>query len=134
MNYKNVFIAVADDCPEKEGIIPIVKDGKTTPIHAIQYSLITENPYQFTQEDIQFLVYAERKGIEKNDSKQREEFLSKPQACFRSSALAKRYGWGIHFNDDGKAAIYSRSSEEYENLMNNSDCKIFKAMRNKRSK
>ena len=110
MNYKNVFITVADDCPTDEGIVPIVKDGKPAPIHAMQYSLITENPYQLTQEDIQFLVYAERNGIAKNDSKQREQFFSKPQACFRSSALSKKYGWGIHFDGEGKAAIYSRGN------------------------
>ena len=92
MNYKNVFITVADDCPTDEGIVPIVKDGKPAPIHAMQYYLITENPYQLTQEDIQFLVYAERNGIAKNDSKQREQFFSKPQACFRSSALSKSTG------------------------------------------
>lgn len=50
MNYIDTFILVADDCPAESGIIPIVKEGKHKPIHAILYELLAHNPYKLTQE------------------------------------------------------------------------------------
>ncbi|MBP3839533.1 MAG: hypothetical protein J6D35_01025, partial [Chryseobacterium sp.] len=58
--------------------------------------------------------------------------FSKGQACFRSSALSKRYGFGIHHNEEGKVAIYPAGSEEYERLVNDDSVAKVKAMRNKR--
>ena len=57
MNYKNTFILVADDCPVECGVVPVVKAGKSKPIHVIQYELISEHPYYYTQEDILFMVF-----------------------------------------------------------------------------
>jgi hypothetical protein len=37
MNYYDIFILAADDCPVTKGIIPVVKAGKAKPIYAIQY-------------------------------------------------------------------------------------------------
>lgn len=59
MNYFNTLILIADDCSTHRGIIPTVKDGRPKPIHAIQYDLISGEPYKYTQEDVLFIVYTE---------------------------------------------------------------------------
>jgi hypothetical protein len=136
MNYIDTFIMIADDCPTSKGIVPTVKEGKPKPIHTIQYELISENPYKYTQEDILFFVYAERNSISKTDKKSREDFFKKGQPCLRSSALTKKYGWGVHFDNLGKAALYSADSNEYKKFVENKAnvTKLIKAMRNKKAK
>ena len=57
MNYFQTFIQVAENCPTQIGIIPISKEGKAKPIHAIQYEIINNNPYKLTQEDVLFHVF-----------------------------------------------------------------------------
>ncbi len=134
MNYVDTFIIVADDCPAEEGVKPVVKECKAKPIHAIQYDLITDSPYKLTQEDILFKVYAQRNSISENDAKARDEYLQKDLPCLRTSALTKKYGWGIHFNNEGKANLFSKNSSEYELFSKNKDIKLIKALRNKRAK
>lgn len=34
----------------------------------------------------------------------------------RASALPKKYGWGVHFDKNGNAALYGRESQEYRKL------------------
>jgi len=135
MNYFDTLILVADDCSATKGIIPVVKEGKSKPIHAIQYELMTEAPYKYTQEDILFMVYAVRNGIPINDTKSRAEFFEKNQPCLRTSALSKKYGWGIHFDSEGKAALYSKDSSDYVSFENqqSDEVKLIKAMRSKRA-
>ncbi|WP_342481620.1 DUF6157 family protein [Paenibacillus sp. FSL L8-0340] len=36
--------------------------------------------------------------------------FSKSNPCLRASMLSKRYGWGMHFNDEGKIALYAKAS------------------------
>jgi hypothetical protein len=62
----------------------------------------------------------------------RAQFFSKGQACFRSSPLTKRYGWGVHSDRNGRIAIYALGSEEYEKHVVDNSLKHVKAMRSKR--
>lgn len=62
----------------------------------------------------------------------REHFFQKPKACFRASALVKKYGWGIHYDDEGKLAIYDVNSEGYEQFLNSDKTTLLKGMRSKR--
>ncbi len=135
MNYYDTFILAADDCPVTKGIIPAVKEGNAKPIHQIQYELMTGAPYQYTQDDILFMVYAERNCISNNDAEIRAEFFEKSHPCLRSSALPKKYGWGLHFNSEGKVALFSKDSSDYKSFENeqNMGLKLVKAMRNKRA-
>jgi hypothetical protein len=49
MNYYNTFIQVSEDCPASAAIIPKAKgESKTIPV--IQYEMISNHPYQYTQE------------------------------------------------------------------------------------
>lgn len=59
--------------------------------------------------------------------------FSKGQACLRASPLTKRYGWGIHSNEEGKIAIYGADTEEYRQFVLDKTVEKKKAMRNKRA-
>ncbi|SHN78017.1 hypothetical protein SAMN04487896_4007 [Paenibacillus sp. ov031] len=132
MNYYETFIAVAEDCPVKVAEIPKAKNGgKTVPV--IQYEMIANHPYQYTQEDVMFEVFAQRNDIpDEQRSIERAKFFSKGQPCLRTSSLGKRYGWGIHHNSQGKVAIYAVESEAYKEFLNDSSLKLVKAMRSSR--
>ena len=130
-NYTSTFIRVADDCPVEVAEPP--PDKKTPTVASLQYALITENPYALTSDDVIFEVHATRKGIPDEDKPAaREEFFSKGQPCLRSSALAKRYGWGIHHDADNHVALVPLGSDEYTTLSDNPSTKQLKAMKSKR--
>lgn len=86
MNYYNTFIQVSEDCPASAAIIPKAKgESKTIPV--IQYEMISNHPYQYTQEDVLFEVFAARNHISENDRVfAREKFFSKGQPCLRTSS------------------------------------------------
>lgn len=131
-NYKNTFIEIADDCPTTAGEIPPIK-GDTKTVANIQFEIVKENPYKFTSDDILFQVYADRNNLAKNKyTEEREEFFSKGQPCFRASPLTKRYGWGVHYDQDGKMAIFGAESAEYKKLSKDQSLQVIKAMKSKK--
>lgn len=133
MNYYDTFIEVAEDCPVSVAAVPRPKrDTKAVPF--LQYEMIANHPYRYTQEDVLFEVFAERSGIaDENKPAERMQFFSKDQACLRASALGKRYGWGIHNNEDGKVALYAIESDDYKRFVSDNDINHVKAMRSKRA-
>ena len=131
-NYKNTLIEVAEDCPAKVAEIPPVKGDKKT-VANLQFELLYNNPYQYTSDEALFKVLSIRKEFTKQElEEQREHFFSKGQPCFTASPLPKRYGWGVHNNEEGKIAIFELDSEEYKKLKNNELIVKVKAMRTKR--
>lgn len=132
-NYFNTLIEVAEDCPVKVAEIPPQKNDEKT-IALLQYSMIHEQPYVYTSDDVIFTVYSERQAIPKKElAAQREKFFSKGQPCLRSSPLPKRYGWGVHSNEDGKLALVAVESEAYKKLATDKTVKQIKAMRSRRA-
>ena len=131
-NYKNTFIEIAEDCPVTVAEVPPHNtDAKT--VAQLQYEMIADNPYRYTSDEVLFSVYAKRKEIPKTHfEEERMKFFSKGQACFRSSPLAKRYGWGIHNDEQGRIAIYGIGSPEYERFTGDKKLTHVKAMRSKR--
>lgn len=130
-NYKDTFIQVAEDCPVKAAEIPPVKAAKT--MANIQFEMVSENPYKYTSDDVLFHCYAVKNEVPKSELKEaREIFFSKGQACFRSSPLTKRYGFGVHANEEEKIAIYPMESKEYKAFSKDKKLKVVKAMRSKR--
>ena len=128
-NYQNTFIQVAADCPAASGEIPQLK-GNVKTVANIQYELVSTNPYRFTSDDVLFQVFAERNDVSAIElDKARAQFFSKGQPCFRASPLTKRYGWGIHCNQDGKIALYGCNTPEYRQLSEDKNLKVIKAMR-----
>ena len=133
MNYYDTFIEVAEDCPTTIASIPEAKADRKT-LAVLQYELIANHPYEYTQEDVLFESHAEHKHIPAAARPaEREKFFSKGQACLRASALGKRYGWGIHNDANGKVALYPVESEAYARLANASDLTHLKAMRSRRA-
>ncbi|TDF97956.1 DUF6157 family protein [Paenibacillus piri] len=133
MNYYGTFIEVAEDCPVRVAELPKAKgDAKTIPL--LEYEMIANHPYQYTQEDVLFGVFAQRNKImEAQRQAAREKFFSKGQPCLRASSLCKRYGWGIHHDAQGKVALYAVESDEYKKFMNDASIKHLKAMRSSRA-
>jgi hypothetical protein len=59
----------------------------------------------------------------------RETFFSKGQACLRTSPLAKTHGFGIHFDKDGKVALYGMNTPKYQKFVDDPGIKKLKAIR-----
>ena len=120
-NYINTFIETAEDCPSAVGVIPPDKTPKTAA--RAEYDMIADNSYSYTSDDVLYSLKGAPKGVS------REEFFSKGQPCFRASALTKRYGWGLHYDSEGKMAIYAVDSDEYRRLSKDKDLKHVRAIR-----
>lgn len=132
-NYSSTFIQVADDCPTEAAEPPPV-GGKGPTVAALQYALMTEHPYEFTSDDLLFEVYATRQSIPADErADARKAFFAKGQPCLRSSPLGKRYGWGIHHDDDSRVALVPLGSDAYEALAASPTVRQLKAMRSKRA-
>ena len=131
-NYQNTFIEIAEDCPNNKGEIPPdKKSGKTTA--NIQYDLISKNPYKYTSDDILFKCYAIKNDIGDTEIKaSRDQFFSKGQPCLRASPLTKQYGWGVHYDEKGRIAIYGCETKEYRAFSKNPEIKKLRAMNSKR--
>ena len=135
MSYFNTFITIAGDCPAESGELPATKRAKK-PIHVLQYELLAESPYQYDHESLIFEVYLIRNELEHiSETEKKEiwaELFSKGHPCLRASALTKRYGFGAHYNEEGKIAIYPMESEEYQKFMDDTKVEKVAAMRTKR--
>lgn len=140
-NYYETFIAVAEDTKATTATIPEPRGGKKT-VAMMQYEMLSQ-PFAHTQEEVLFDVWLERQGEagkidvaslsddERDDI--REGFFAKGQACLRASALTKTYGWGVIFDNEGRAALCAMDSDEYTKHVNDPDLKVVKAMRSKRA-
>ena len=132
-NYFNTFIEVAEDCPATTGEVPPVRGNKKSAAN-LQFEMLDGQPYTYTSDDVLFAVYATRQEIPEEEwSEQRVKFFGKGQPCFRASPLAKRYGWGIHSNREGKIAIYGIDSEAYKQFVLDATIEKKKAMRTNRT-
>lgn len=121
-NYFNTFIQVAEDCPATSGTAP--KDNEPKSAARVQYEMLANQPYQLTGDDVLYVSTGAPKGISRAD------FFSKGQPCLRASALSKRYGWGVHYDAQGKAALVGVETEEYQRLSIDSSLTQLRAMRN----
>ena len=133
-NYFNTFIEIAEDCPISQGDVPPLKGDKKT-VANLQFEMLIDNPYKYTSDEVLFGVFAIRKEFQSYEmEEQRATYFSKGQPCFRSSPLTKRYGWGVHSNEEGKVAIFAADSEDYQRFLKDDSVKKVKAMRSKRVK
>jgi uncharacterized protein DUF6157 len=137
VNYFNTFIAVAPDTSAMVGTVPVERAGKKS-IALLEYELISAKPYTYTQEEVQFTVHVQRRAFPSAELKARrtelwQEFFSKSMACMRASPLPKSYGWGLHFNPEGKVALVAVESPEYKRLSSSRSVEQTRAMRGKRA-
>lgn len=116
-NYHDTFISVAEDCRATIGTVP--PEGARPSVARLTWEILTEvPPYSLTSDDVLFAVHAERQQIpEAEQPAAREAFLARPQACLRASPLTKTYGWGLHFDAEGRIGLYGVESDEYRDLV-----------------
>ncbi len=132
MNYYNTFILVSADCPVQESKIPEWNGNKKT-VAAIEYELLSVKPGYYTQDELQFEAHMIHKGISEMEREEEQvRFLAKSRACMRASALPKRFGFGIYFDQDGKTELVPLESDKYQQLIGREDIKVFKGMKTKR--
>jgi hypothetical protein len=137
-SYKDAFIQVAPDCPAEIAIVPTPKRGART-VASTEYELLSDSPYRYTQDDLIFAVHVLRHGISADElalrgAEIRAELFRKPHPCMRASPLPKQYGWGVHYDGEGRIAIYGRESPEYRAFVagEGGAPRVLTAMRSKR--
>lgn len=137
LNYYDMLIAVADDCPKTTAVVPLPRGGRQT-IATVQYDLIASDPGGLTQEDVLFETWLRRQDGPAPSAEERAElrtrFFSRSQACLRASPLPKTYGWGLLFDGAGRIRLCPVESEEYHAIVAGEvpDVRVVKAMRSSR--
>jgi len=134
MSYLNTFIKVADDCPVEKSQIPVAKMGQQ-PAHLIQYDLLVNSPYTYDHRELIYEVFIRHKEIDCRQTDPetiKKALFSKGQPCLRASALMKRYGFGAHYNEVGKIALYPVESPEYQSFLTAPSIQVIPAMRNQK--
>ncbi|MFA5826708.1 MAG: DUF6157 family protein [Gallionellaceae bacterium] len=137
MNPVNQFIEIAPDSPASMAVVPQDKGGKRS-IAGIEYDLLSGKPYGYTLEELKFATYLLHKQIPPAELKAHrkqlwDEYFAKPYACMRASPLTKQYGWGAHYDENGKIAIYAVEGQKYQDFVNDKAIKKYSAMRSKRA-
>lgn len=136
-NYLSTFITVAPDSTATAGIEPPI--GAKPSVSARTYALLAGAPYRYSSDDVIFTVWADRNEIAEADrAAARATFFSKGQPCLRASDLGKKYGWGIHFDTEGRATLYGVETPEYAKLASGqapdgSEVTVKAAMRSRRA-
>lgn len=128
-NYFNTLIKVS---PDSKATIAVVPEYSEKPTLARRiYEQVYESPYRYTSDEVLIKVMAEQRELSYEDAA--NLFYSKGQACLRSSLLVKKYGWGIHFDCDGKMALAAIGQPEYNRWIADENCKKVDGMRSKRA-
>lgn len=122
MRISNTFVQVAPDCPVTVGGIPPHRNAAKPSIPSLEYQLLSQDPYRYTHEDLIYEVHIRRQSysaeeLQQNAGRIREELFMRNHPCMRASMLAKKYGWGIHYDPEGKLAIYGMETEEYRRFI-----------------
>jgi hypothetical protein len=135
----NTFVLIATDCPVESGTIPTQR-GETPTIPVLQHQLLSSKPYGLTLEELMLEVYLRREGLTKVEAKAQsaaiqEKLFGKSYPCMRASPLPKKFGWGVHYDESGKLAIYSADSKEYQRFASGkvAGIEVVTAMRTKRA-
>ena len=135
-NYYSTVIAAADDSPATQSAVPQPRGNKKT-VAEVQYEMLADHPFEYTQEDVLFKSWLERQELgelsEDEIGRLREQFFSKPQPCLRTSPLPKKYGWGFIFDEEGRVALTPVESDDYRQALESGSLKVLKAMRSTRA-
>lgn len=135
INYYSTFISVAGDCPVSAGEPPQPRGGKAT-VATVQYDMLSDAPFVFTQEDVLFESWLRRQGLpdlgEDEKAGLRRQFFARPQACLRASPLPKKHGFGFVFDDKGRVALVPMGTPDYARHRADAGLKQLAAMRSAR--
>jgi hypothetical protein len=135
MGYANTFIAVAEDCRATTGEVPSERAGGPT-VAAIQYAMLAGAPRRWTQEDVQFASSPDVRGrddlSDEDLERLRREYFTQPRACLRAFPLPKAFGWGLHYDAEGRITLHAVDSDEYAQLRSDPALTQLRAMRSSR--
>ena len=135
MSYTNTFIRVADDCPVSVAEVPAARARPS--VAELQHRLLSDHPYELTEEELYVRVHGLRRGLSDREISDRYETLhaevfARPQPCLRASPLTKRYGYGAHYDAEGRVAVHPRQSGAYARLSSDPALTQLSAMRSAR--
>lgn len=137
---RNAFVLVSPDCPVEHAIEPTAKPGSKPTLHGIQYRLLTERPYYYDLDELILETHIrhklpEERVDEARRAEIREALFRKSHPCMRASALPKKYGYGVHYDANGKIALFPMESETYRSFAESGreGVKVEYAMRNKKT-
>lgn len=137
MSYTNTFIAAAEDCRATTGEVPPARAERPTVAHT-QYAMLAAAPGRWTQEDVLLASSPEVRGRNDLDEAElarlREEYFAQPRACLRASPLPKSFGWGLHYDAEGRITLHAVDSPEYARLRSDPSLSQLKAMRSSRAR
>ena len=114
----DAFVLVAPDCLVGAAVPPPSR-GDIPTVPAIQYELLTAHPYTLTLLDLIYETHVRRAGLlgpltAAARAAIEVELFGKPVACMRTSALPKKYGWGVHYDGQGRLALHGVGTAEYQ--------------------
>jgi len=135
MSYTNTFIHVAEDCPTPVAEVPPRREQAS--VAELQHRVLAEHPYELSEEQLYVRVHGMRKGLDERAIEEAHDALhaevfAKPQACLRASPLTKRYGFGAHYDAEGRIALHPRENESYARLSEDPMLTQLRAMRSAR--
>ncbi|CCG01222.1 DUF6157 family protein [Blastococcus saxobsidens] len=135
MGYENTFIAVATDCRATTGEVPPERAAGPT-VAGTQYAMLAARPGGWTQEEVLLAsspAVRGRTGVDDDElARLREEYFAQPRACLRASPLPKTYGWGLHYDAEGRITLHAVDSPEYARLAGDPALTQLRAMRSSR--
>jgi hypothetical protein len=101
--------------PRRSGVVPAPRPSGPT-ITSATYELV--GPYRLRSSEVIFVVGAARQRIpvEERDAAW-VEFFAEPRACLQPGDLGKRFGWGVHADENGRIALHGLGTPEYESLV-----------------
>jgi hypothetical protein len=113
---RNTLILIAPDCPALRGVVPASK-RVPRPFPVVQFEVLSNEPYRLSYTESLCEVHARQNGLgETSFDDELVKTLLRKHPCPRTSALPKRYGWGIHVDTNGKLALWACDSAEYRRL------------------
>lgn len=136
MSYADTFIRVAEDCPVQAGETPPPRVPPS--VAELQHRLLIEAPYTLTEEDLYVRVHGLRRELDEDEiaaawASLHAEVYAKPQACLRASPLTKRYGFGAHYDSEGRIGLHPVGSEGYARCASDAALTQLSAMRSRRA-
>jgi hypothetical protein len=136
LEYISTFIQVATDSPVDHATVPVLR-GEKKSIPVIEYELLADAPHRLTQPEVLFETHVRHKGVPVAGKAARQrawdEFFATSHACLRASPLAKKYGWGFHFDAQGRVALVAVESAAYKRLAKDGKLQQLPAMRGKKA-
>lgn len=122
--YRNAFITLSPDCPVAAGQVP----RQATSIAGLEHALLVDRPYHYTAKELILAVHRRHKDVGDAELGEFGALLfAKSQPCMRLSMLTKRWGWGVHYDEQGRMAIYGAETQEYRIFAMRSDLRIMPA-------